>query len=263
MGRTGDALGRPARRSALKSPEGWSWKTIDFPGHTEGRNLTGFSHGTAGIGWAFLELFEATREPRFRNAAEEAFRYERTHYNAENENWPDFRDFLRPPGSPSTPAFGTAWCHGGPGIALSRMRAWQITGSPQMREEAEAGVRTTKRALESPGAVTTGFSLCHGCAGNADVLLEASRILGEPGLREVAEKIGYAGIERFESKRLPWPCGLPGAGETKNLMLGTAGIGYFYLRLENPDMPTVLMIGRQSEGRRSAQNSRTTALVAS
>jgi lantibiotic biosynthesis protein len=74
------------------------------------------------------------------------------------------------------------------------------------------------------------------------VLLEADRILGAPDLREIAVNIGHAGIEQFESQRLPWPCGFPGGGETKNLMLGTAGIGYFYLRLHDSETRTVLMI---------------------
>jgi lantibiotic modifying enzyme len=234
--------GEELERKAEKSAAGWSWKTIDLPGPVAGKNLTGFSHGTAGIGWAFCELFAATGEPRFRNAAEEAFRYERTHYSAENENWPDFREFLRPHGPEAAPAFGVAWCHGAPGIALSRLGAWRLTGDPQARQEAETGVRTTKRTLEGRDTVTTGFSLCHGCAGNADVLLEANRELGAPELREVAETIGHHGIEQIESQRLPWPCGVPGAGETANLMLGTAGIGYFYLRLAKPNVPTVLMI---------------------
>lgn len=228
--------------AAVKSHEGWSWKTIEGPQAT-GRNLTGFSHGTAGIGWAFCELFAATGEVRFRNAAEEAFRYERTHYSTEHENWPDFREYLRTPGSPPGPIFGTAWCHGAPGIALSRLRAWRLTTIPDARAEADIAIRTTRRALEAPEAPRTGFSLCHGCAGNADVLLEAARELDAPELRQAAERIGQIGIEQFESQRMPWPCGLPGAGETKNLMLGTAGIGYFYLRLANPSLPTVLMIG--------------------
>jgi lantibiotic modifying enzyme len=196
----------------------------------------------AGIGWALLELFGATGEPRFQNAANEAFRYERTHYSAEHENWPDFRDYLRPPGSAATPIFGVAWCHGAPGIALSRLSAWRMTGNPETLQEAQAALRTTKKSLEQANAVETGFSLCHGCGGNADVLLEADRILGAPDLREAAEAIGHAGIERFEAQRLPWPCGLQGAGETAGLMLGTAGIGYFYVRLADPATPTVLMI---------------------
>jgi lantibiotic biosynthesis protein len=230
--------GYELERAAAKTPEGWSWKTVEPAGS---RNLTGFSHGTAGIGWAFTRLFETTGESRFQHAAEQAFQYERTYYSAEVENWPDFRDYLRPPGSPT--AFGMAWCHGAPGIALSRLRAWRLTGGSKVREEAETAIRSTKRALDVPGAAKGGFSLCHGCAGNADVLLEADRDLGAPDLRALAEKIGGIGIEQFEAQKLPWPCGIPGAGESACLMLGTAGIGYFFLRLANPGLPSVLMIG--------------------
>jgi lantibiotic biosynthesis protein len=75
--------GEELERAAVRSSEGWSWRTIEIPGQSGLRNLTGFSHGTAGIGWALLELSEATGERRFRSAAEEAFRYERTHYSPE------------------------------------------------------------------------------------------------------------------------------------------------------------------------------------
>jgi lantibiotic biosynthesis protein len=238
--------GEYLERAAVRSPEGWSWKTIEIPERDPSHNLTGFAHGTAGIGWALLELGSATGVPQFCEAAREAFRYERTHYSAEQENWPDFRDYLRPPGSSHAPAFSTAWCHGAPGIGLSRLRAWQLTGDALFRREAETALRTTVRMLESPNAANAGFSLCHGCAGNADLLLEASAVLDAPAYYNTAADVGSRGIEQYESQRLPWPCGVPGAGETKNLMLGTAGIGYFYLRLHALQTPTVLMIGSQA-----------------
>ena len=37
------------------------------------RNLTGFGHGAAGIGYAILELFHATGDAKYRRAAEAAF----------------------------------------------------------------------------------------------------------------------------------------------------------------------------------------------
>jgi len=39
------------------------------------------------------------------------------------------------------------------------------------------------------------------------------------------------GIRSYVKQGMPWPCGNGGAGESPNLMLGTAGIGHFYLRL--------------------------------
>jgi hypothetical protein len=43
--------------------------------------------------------------------------------------------------------------------------------------------------------------------------------------------VGEQGIEQIERQDLRWPCGVTDGDETPNLMLGTAGIGYFYLRL--------------------------------
>lgn len=228
--------------TAVRENEGWSWKTIDAPGMSPSRNLTGYSHGAAGIGWSLLELGHATGDARFCAAAFEAFRYERSHYSAQFENWPDFRDYLRPPEQRTTPVYANAWCHGAPGIGLSRLRAWELTRDPVCRQEIEIAIRTTSRSLESPQAATAGFSLCHGCAGNADLLIEAARMMNEPGHRARAEAVAKAGIEQFEAQRLPWPCGIPGAAETPGLMLGTAGIGYFYLRLDDPQLSSVLIL---------------------
>ncbi|HEX5723916.1 MAG TPA: hypothetical protein VFX98_00545, partial [Longimicrobiaceae bacterium] len=63
------------------------------------------------------------------------------------------------------------------------------------------------------------------------------------GAAEAAERVGDRGIERYLAPRLPWPCGVPNGGETPALMLGTAGIGHFYLRLHAPErIPSVLLI---------------------
>ena len=137
-----------------------------------------------------------------------------------------------------------AWCHGAPGIGLSRLRAWRLTGDPARLAEAKAALATTVRALEAglagPGY---GFSLCHGDAGNAELPLLAAEVLGEPGLALTAERVGWAGIERFGAPGLPWPCGVPNGGETPGLMLGLAGIGHFYLRLYDPQAaPSVLLL---------------------
>jgi lantibiotic modifying enzyme len=52
-------------------------------------------------------------------------------------------------------------------------------------------------------------------------------------------------VERYARTRAAWPCGTH-TGETPNLMLGLAGIGYFYLRLAQPQVPSVLLPVRWS-----------------
>src|SRR5205807_8904076 len=74
-------------QSAQRSDEGWSWAA---DGQTH-KNLTGFSHGTAGVAWSLLELHNKSGNQSFLTAAQEAFRYERHWYSSKWENWPDFR----------------------------------------------------------------------------------------------------------------------------------------------------------------------------
>ena len=92
-------------------------------------NLTGFSHGAAGIGYALLELYDITKELKFLMAAENAFSYENHWFNKQNNNWPDFgtHDGIRVSKDKNQRlAYSYAWCHGAPGIGLSRIRAYDI-----------------------------------------------------------------------------------------------------------------------------------------
>jgi type 2 lantibiotic biosynthesis protein LanM len=219
---------------------GLSWNTLE--GQSE-RDLTGFSHGAAGIAWALLELYAVTHQQAWRDAAEGGFAYERRWFSAEQENWPDFRKIAAsaPAGPPS---YGVAWCHGAPGIGLSRIRGYQILKDDELRREAEAAIRTTTRMLGIPVYGLQGdFTLCHGRGGNADLLIYAHEALGDAASRSGAEAVGRQGIDYFLRNDLPWPCGVPGGGETPNLMIGLAGIGYFYLRLYDPvTVSSVLMV---------------------
>jgi lantibiotic modifying enzyme len=227
--------------AAHRSDAGWSWRTMDTPMRA---HLTGYSHGAAGVALALLELWAATGEARYRAAAEEGFRYEARCYSPEHGNWPDFRIFGDPAAAAATPvSHAVAWCHGAPGIGLSRLRAWQLTGDPVRLDEARAALSTTARALDLAAAGSGfGCSLCHGDAGNAELPLMAARLLDDADSAERAARVGRAGIDRYLAPGVPWPCGVPGGGETPGLMLGLAGIGWFYLRLYDPAVPSVLLV---------------------
>ena len=126
---------------------------------------------------------------------------------------------------------------GAAGIGLSRVRAWEILRHETLFSEATVALNTVVADLPSLG----NSSLCHGTAGNADILIYASEKLNRPDLLEVAQAAGTHALERFEQRRLPWPCGLAGATELPDLMLGLAGIGHFYLRLADTSLPTPLL----------------------
>jgi len=239
-------LGDRLLEVAARDDAGWSWGEYGMPGVKQKGNLLGFSHGAGGIGWALLELHHATGEARFREAGEGAFQYERHWFDAEHGNWPDLRDpEVAGSAAPATdaPAFMTAWCHGAAGLGLSRLRAWELSGDEETRQEAEVAVATTLENLRGGTEMSqTNDCLCHGRGGNCETLIYGAEVLGRPDWLRRAEEIGLQEIEACAAQRTPWPCGTYGAVEVPGLLLGLAGIGYFYLRLADPaGTPTVLI----------------------
>lgn len=226
-------LGEQLLREAVKSDEGWSWTS---PRHPQRTNLTGMSHGAAGISHTLLELFATTGEVRFRDAAAEGFRYEKSHFNTKLGNWPDFREDLRN-GRRRKPAYQSAWCHGAPGICLSRVRAWEITGEEQYLIEAQTALSTTAHAIRSCLESGTGsYCLCHGLAGNAEIMRAAS------SEQCLVEEVAGEGAHRY-GRLLDFPSGAP--GYTPGLMAGLAGTGYFYLGLAKR-LPPILALTPRS-----------------
>ena len=150
----------------------------------------------------------------------------------------------RSTGSPGPPSYPVAWCHGAAGIALARLRAYELTGLPVLKHEAEVALETTfvhTKAVLRAGAGS--YSLCHGLAGNAEILEKGYRILGSSRTKwhDLALEVASSGIERFGRPGQTWPCGTY-EGETPSLMLGLAGAGLFYLRLYEPTIGSALLL---------------------
>jgi class II lanthipeptide synthase len=131
-----------------------------------------------------------------------------------------------------------------PASRWGALRAAELLGDDICRADAQLALATTQRAVAAELASGAGnFSLCHGLAGNAEVLLEAVRHgADEDGRRdELVRTVADAGIEPHVRHAIPWPCGTF-EGETTSLFLGLAGIGLFYLRLDDPGLDSVLLV---------------------
>ncbi|HET9040945.1 MAG TPA: lanthionine synthetase LanC family protein [Gemmatimonadales bacterium] len=228
-------LGRRTVAAATRSDDGWSWP-VTAGAIDAARALTGLAHGAAGIGWSLLELGVATGAGEMIEAAHQAFRYENRWFRPAEDNWPDFRE----EDGDDAPAC-VAWCHGAPGIGLTRLRAVEL-GVEAYRADAEAAMRTTRSSLADRDCWIDGdFSLCHGHSGLGEILRYASRVLGRPESDELVWEAAAAGAARFADEPASWPCGVR-QGSNPSLMIGLAGIGHFFLGLTDPALPSVLLV---------------------
>ena len=202
-----------------------------------GRHLLGLSHGAAGAAMAFSALFEVTGEAEFREFGLRAINYEDTFYNSTLQNWPDLREATGRGRSLLAP-YVSLWCHGAPGIGLSRVRGAALWPNTSWGRDLGRATACTKRTVED--GLSTGsqnFSVCHGMAGNAEALL-----ICDAGQIETAAEVAEYGRLRFMDGPEEWPCGVSGGGVSPSLFLGLAGIGRFFARLANPELPSVLNI---------------------
>jgi hypothetical protein len=174
----------------------------------------------------------------------------------EAHNWPDLRG-ARSQGEIARPvAFGVSWCHGAPGIALSRLRAYRLVVDEKCRDEANIALETTHKIVAAALHSRTGnYSLCHGLSGNAEVLMYGSDVLGAQWThcRTLVLETAKVGMETYGSSPQAWRCGTP-AGETPSLLLGLAGIGLFYLRLYDSTIPSILILEPEAFGKATRSN---------
>ncbi|MET9634243.1 type 2 lanthipeptide synthetase LanM family protein [Lentzea sp. NPDC006480] len=203
--------GRHLARHAIRSDDGAVW-----PMHGNSMRLLGFSHGTAGIGYALRELSRALDgHARTAELAADAFRYEDARFDPQQQNWPDLRDSNR--------RFAANWCNGAAGIAVSRLGVDDL-----------AVTTAVQTVLDSPRPLVD--VLCHGTLGLLLVVADAAEALSRDDWRaSVQRQLGgvLAGSR----------CGFAHPESAPALMTGASGIGLGLLRLARPDaVPQVLRL---------------------
>jgi len=170
---------------------------------------------------AFLELFHATGQEKFQQAAEQTFAYQLKILGALVNRNVDVAESI-------PAAFGM------PFIRAIESNDFYLDGARSVL------LSITKNLPNSLSEADMDFSPAQGLTGQADLLIEATCILRDGGYRLSAELIGGVGIDRYKKDDLPWPCGAAD-GERSGLMTGLAGIGYVYLRLwDSTNIPSLL-----------------------
>jgi hypothetical protein len=244
--------------SAHRGPQGLYWDNSPKKIH----GLCGFSHGAAGVGFVFLEAARYLGRESLYHVAEEAFLYETYHFDKTKRNWPDFRKGIWTSEDLeahkkaywesdmsffTTPRYMNAWCHGAPGIGLSRLRAFELLKDKKYAEAARVAIQTTREYdneldINPKTATARSCTLCHGSAGNAELFLEAYNIFGNEEYWLFAEEVALQALAHRDMNH-GYISGYGRAGTTSDLSLfiGNAGLGYFYLRLLAPrEIPSIL-----------------------
>lgn len=192
--------------------------------------LAGMSHGISGIAWALLELAKITKNDVFYNTAIRGLEYEQTLFIPTEGNWKDLRN------NALNNEYNTVnWCHGAAGIGLSRYMIYQLYKNENILKDIKTAVNTT---------VHRGFgdnhSLCHGDLGNLELLLITSDLSEMNYLKDTAYQLGTQILKNVQTSG--WLTGIPQKVETPGLMMGISGIGYGFLRLANPEVPSILTL---------------------
>ncbi|MEH2206508.1 MAG: type 2 lanthipeptide synthetase LanM family protein [Nostoc sp.] len=206
-----------------------AWKNIAQ------KPLTGFSHGAGGIAYALLRLYAVTEDQAYLQAAQEGIAYECSVFSTTAANWPDLRDISD---GLCQSRFLVTWCHGAPGIALSRLGGLSIYQTDEILQDVEVALQTTlKYGLQDLD------HLCCGNFGRIEVLLVAAQKLFRPHLLEIAQKQA-AWVVAQPDRAVTYHLfnNLPNSLFNPGFFQGTAGIAYQMLRLAYPEMlPSVLL----------------------
>ncbi|MGH3377479.1 MAG: type 2 lanthipeptide synthetase LanM family protein [Actinoallomurus sp.] len=223
-------------RHAVEDDDTLSWPLTD-PGEAAA-NLTGFSHGAGGIGWALIQFGSLTGRSDYIDAGRRAFAYEARHFDETQQDWYDLR---HSPGGTVRDGhhFANAWCNGAAGIGLSRIASWAALGKDDelLLREAHQALAATMRNF--PRLMND--TLCHGRTGNAELFLRFAVLRDEPAFQLEANVQVQEQWRHLDDAENGITQG--GPGFFPGLMLGLSGFGMHFLRLAHPDrIPSVLLL---------------------
>jgi lantibiotic modifying enzyme len=198
---------------------------VGWPNWLEPKPLCGMAHGNSGIAWALMEAFRLTGEATFRDVAVAATDYERARRTETADGvWPDLR---------KRPTHVAGWCHGPPGIALSRSGMLAVEDRADLR----ADLRLARSLMLEHAANEPRAHLCCGQTGIDEVLLELGLRSRDPATIALARARASDRIRSLGENPDSWMHpgrGRDGVATIPGLMKGWSGIVSTLLRLSDP-----------------------------
>jgi hypothetical protein len=211
--------------------------------------LCGLSHGASGIGMVLFQLSKALQNEHFSHLARASFIYENQWFCPQN-GWKDLRklgytarnikemlhqlrsnnrDFFQPETM-------NAWCNGAPGIGLTRVRAYQMTGDSDDLADVHRAIAIINQRQPKMSYLVgeDHFNLCHGDPGDAILFLEAYHLTKDETYLEVATAVADAIIQGLKTQpAFHTGLNMKLSEPDHSLMVGHAGVGYFFLRMHD------------------------------
>jgi class II lanthipeptide synthase len=218
--RLGDLLDERA-----KHRKGHAYWTYDW--WPEG--LGGFGHGVTGIGWALTRLARATGSARHEQLAQEAFAFEDSLFDEQEQNWVDLR---RLEGSKTS----ALWCHGAVGIGLAHLNLDPTLAHASTRQLVRRAAAATWRQ-----GMGLNHCACHGDLGGWELLDHAIAVGEAP---KELDAMYLLDIILTSLERRGPRCRMDGKVFVPGLLPGVGGVAYQLLRAhpEN-DLPSILTPG--------------------
>lgn len=197
-----------------------------WPHTNSPEGMGGFAHGATGIGWALTHLARATGSTQYRQLAQEAFAFEDSLFDEQEQNWRDLRKL----GDPTTIA---AWCHGAVGIGLAHLNLDSTLTHASTR-------KFLRRAAAATWRMGIGWNhcACHGDLGAWELLnhaIAAGEAPEELSASNLLDMI-LTSLEQYGPS-----CGMGRNAFTPGLLPGLGGVAYQLMRAHpEHDLPSIL-----------------------
>lgn len=194
---------------------GWKSEIASYP-------LAGFAHGVSGVIFSLAQLHRVKPSREYISCIEKAINYETLLYNPKTKNWSDKRLSSEGKTYDELNIMPVAWCHGAPGILLSRLLIKDIDMSSNIHEQINQDIETALYTTMHRGFGRS-HSLCHGDLGNIEILNLAAKMLNKPEIYDFTASYMNKIIDDLLHE--DWIVGIS-YKDSPGLMLGLSGILY-------------------------------------
>ncbi|MEH7218944.1 type 2 lanthipeptide synthetase LanM [Bacillus toyonensis] len=190
--------------------------------------LTGFSHGNAGILYALQLLNTHIKSENIHAVIKKGMTFENNH-TFQNQ-WVDLRN-------PDQQIDPCKWCHGSPGILVSRLGLKKSADEWIARKSKKDIKHAISNTIQFGLGAETHKSICHGVIGNALILMKYGQEMKERIWVNISKNIMYESIQNMKVNQSKQPIveDIHGLG----LLTGLAGVAYGLLYACDQRLPNI------------------------